>query len=337
MPNPESPSPDRFLRTVNAYRESATLKGGIDLDVFTAIGGGVTTAADLARLRGTSAKGMRILCDCLTTLGFLEKDAGSYALTPDSAVFLDRRSADYLGDAVYFLLGPLFTANIGDVAAAVRKGGVVSSARGSDEAGHPEWVAFARAMTGMQRLPARRVAERFALPQDRSVKILEIAAGSGIFGVTLAARYANVRITAVDWPNVLEVARENAVAAGVAGQIEYRPGDAFAIDFGREFDIALIVNFLHHFDAPTCTALIRRVGAALHADGCIVAVDFVPDEDRTSPPAAAMFALQMLRQTPDGDAYTAGDYRSMFNAAGFTDLQFEPMPPTAYTWISAKR
>ncbi len=337
MSEPGAPSPELFLRVANAYRDSAALKGAVDLDLFTAIAEGATTVPALAARCHATERGIRILCDYLVVLGFVTKAGNAYALTRDSAVFLDRRSPAYMGDAVHFLLGPLFTTNISDVAAAVRKGGVATSARGSDEPGHPQWVEFARSMTGMMRKPAELLAQAIDLPAGRESRVLDIAAGSGVYGIAVAGRHPQARVTAVDWPNVLQVARENAEAAGVAARMDYLPGSAFEVAFVAPYDAVLVCNFLHHFDPPSCETFLARARDVLGPDGRIHVVEFVPDEDRVSPPVAATFALQMLRQTPGGDAYTAAEYTTMFEHIGMRVESVAPLVPGASSLIVARR
>ena len=153
-----------------------------------------------------------------------------------------------------FLLDPFFIRDIGDVARAVRKGGVATSAEGSDVPGHPMWVTFARSMTGLNRMPAGLLADMICADlagtdTGERVRVLDIAAGSGIFGITLAQKHPQAEITAVDWPNVLEVALENAEEAGLGQRYNTVPGSAFEVETGAGYQVILLCNFLHHFDA----------------------------------------------------------------------------------------
>jgi hypothetical protein len=100
------PSPQLFFETANAFHRTEALKAAIQLEIFTAIGEGNQTAAAIARRCQTSERGTRILCDALVIMGFLKKNASSYSLTQDSAVFLDRKSPAYLGTAIQFLVAP---------------------------------------------------------------------------------------------------------------------------------------------------------------------------------------------------------------------------------------
>src|SRR5215510_14949648 len=142
----QRPTPEHFFRSINAFHLTRALKGALDLDVFTAIAEGNTTAKALAESRQASERGMRILCDCLVVTGFLTKAGGKYGLAPDSAMFLDRRLPSYVGCAVEFLLSQTMTQAFDTVAAAVRKGGTVISDEGTMSPDNPVWVNFARAM-----------------------------------------------------------------------------------------------------------------------------------------------------------------------------------------------
>jgi len=145
IPQTQPPSPELIFDTLNAYQRTAALKGAIQLDVFTAIGEGNVTANAIAARCKTSERGMRILCDFLVIMGFLTKRGSNYGLTPDSALFLDRRSHAYLGTAEKFLTSPMLTDGFKDVAAIVRKGGEIMSAHGTMDPNHPIWVDFAHA------------------------------------------------------------------------------------------------------------------------------------------------------------------------------------------------
>ena len=157
------------------------------------------------------------------------------------------------------------------------------------------------------------------------IKVLDIAAGHGIFGIAIAQRNAQAEIVASDWAGVLQVATENAAAMGVAARHTALPGDAFTVNWGTGYDVALMTNFLHHFDVATCTTLLKKVAASLTPGGRVAVLEFVPNDDRVSPPAAASFAMQMLGGTPFGDAYTFKELSAMLTAAGFATATRHPL------------
>ncbi|MGH9935649.1 MAG: methyltransferase family protein [Blastocatellia bacterium] len=318
----QSPTPEHFFRSVNAFQLTQALKGAIDLDVFTAIAEGNTTAKALAESRQASERGMRILCDYLAVTGFLTKAGGDYGLTPDTAMFLDRRLPSFVGGSVEFLLSPTLARAFDDVAAVVRKGGTTISDEGTMSHDNPVWVKFARAMQPLAFGMAQMLTGLVKLDPDKKTKALDIAASHGLYGLSFARQYPNLEVTAVDWANVLEVGGENAEKFGVGGRWRALPGSAFDADFGANsgggYDLALIPNFFHHFDPPTNEKLMRKIHAALGPGGRAVTLEFVPNEDRTDPPHSVTFALVMLASTASGDAYTFAEYEKMFANAGFS-------------------
>ena len=336
MKCPDSaPSPQLFFETINAFQRSGALKAAVDLGLFTAIGGVPSTAAEIAARCACPERGIRILSDNLTILGFLTKDAGRYALTPSSAVFLDKNSPAYFGDAVKFLLAPGLTEAFADLAATIRRGRLHTTEQGTTAAEHPAWIEFARAMGPMMRPAAEGAANLVPLDPSRDTRVLDISASHGAFGITFAKKNPRAHLVALDWAGVLAITEQNAAAAGLADRFSKIAGSAFTVDLGSGYDAVLVPNFLHHFSAAECTAFLRRVHAALRPGGRVVIVEFVPDENRVTPPAAASFSLVMLGTTPEGDAYTFGEYREMLTTAGFSDAALHPLPPTAQSAVIA--
>jgi 2-polyprenyl-3-methyl-5-hydroxy-6-metoxy-1,4-benzoquinol methylase len=323
-----SPSPALFFETVNAYERTEALRAAIDLDLFTAVAGGKQTATQIADACHASPRGVRILADYLTILGFLRKHGDRYEATPDTQVFLNRQSPAYLGGTLEFLLTPGIRDCYQKLTDAVRRGGTAVSAEGTVSHDNPIWVPFARAMAPLMQLPARLLADLIGGDPNQPLRVLDVAAGHGLFGITVAERFPRAQVTALDWPNVLAVAAENARKAGVAGRHTLRPGSAFDVDWSGPYDVVLLTNFLHHFDVPTCEKLATKAFAALAPGGRAVTLDFIPEPDRITPPSVAGFALTMLATTAHGDAYTFDEFRQMFAKAGFPRSNFHPLPPT---------
>jgi len=324
----QQPSPQLFFQTINAHMRTEALKAGIELEVFTAIGEGNTTAAEIAKRCNASEKGIRVLCDYLTIMEMLTKKDGHYGLTLDSSVFLDKRSPAYVGGATEFLCSETITNGAKHMTEAVRKGGTAMENDGTVGPDNPVWVKFARGMAPMMAMPAQMLAKLVDPTADRKLKILDIAAGHGLFGINFATNNPQAEVTAVDWKAVLEVAKENAQKMGVADRYKTIEGSAFDVDFGTGYDLVLLTNFLHHFDPPTCETLLRKVHAALADGGRAVSLEFVPNEDRVTPPDSAGFSMMMLTGTPSGDAYTFPELERMAANAGFKRSTLHPLPPT---------
>jgi len=327
MSETQPPSPALLFEAVNAYQRTAAIKAAIELGLFTAIAAGHSTPDALAATCQASARGVRILCDYLTIMGFLEKQGTGYVLTPSSAVFLNRASSAYAGGIIEFLLSPGVVAGFDALTDAVRQGGTAIPSEGTVAPENPVWVQFARAMMPMMAMPAQQIASLVPCDPEKPLKVLDIAAGHGLFGIAFAQRYPQAQVTAVDWPQVLEVASENAAHAGVGKRHHALPGSAFEVEYGTGYDLVLLTNFLHHFDVPTCEGLLRKIHASLAEGGRVVTLEFIPNEDRVSPPMAAGFSLTMLATTPSGDAYTFAELASILRNAGFSSSEEHALPP----------
>jgi 2-polyprenyl-3-methyl-5-hydroxy-6-metoxy-1,4-benzoquinol methylase len=319
------PSPVLFFTTVNAYQHTAAIKTAIELEIFTTIGSGIETAPIIAQKCQANERGIRILCDYLTVLGFLIKQDESYKLTPDSAMFLDKQSPNYIAGTLEFMLSPIMTDSFNNLTASVRRGGTAVS-QGTLEAEYPGWVNFARGMSTSMAMPAKAIAQLVNGEEVAPIKVLDISASHGLFGIAFAQRNPNANIFAVDWAPVLEVAKENATALNVRERFHTIAGSAFDVDFGSDYDIVLLPNFLHLFDIATCENLLKKINTALAPNGKVVTFEFILNEDRISPPDAAVFSLTMLAITPSGEAYTFAEYQSMFHNAGFSRSELHSLP-----------
>ena len=322
----QRPSPEHIFGVLTAFQSSAALKAAIELDIFTAVADGADRTNVIAQRVNAAERGVRILCDYLTIQGFLTKTDDRFALTQESAIFLNRHSPAYMGTLANFLASENHKKNFDALTESVKKGGTTVAQGDNTKPNDNLWVNFARSMAPLTVVSAGFIAALAGAKEGKTCKVLDIAAGHGMFGITLAKLNPNAQITAVDWAPVLAVAKENAAAAGVADRVSFRPGSAFEADLGEGYDVVLLTNIFHHFDIPTCEKLMRRVHAALQPGGKAITLEFVPNEDRVTPPMAASFSLIMLAGTDAGDAYTFSQYEKMFQNAGFVKTTLHPVP-----------
>jgi 2-polyprenyl-3-methyl-5-hydroxy-6-metoxy-1,4-benzoquinol methylase len=330
-----TPNPGIIFETINAYQRSAALKAAIELDVFSAVAKGNRTAEAIAKAVGASGRGVRILCDYLVVIGFLLKDGGEYSCTAESGMFLDRNSPAYFGGTTRFLLDPRLIAPYLQLTEIVRSGRTTLPDEGTVSRDNPIWVEFAQEMTPMMFPAAGEIAAIVA--GDGEIKVLDIAAGHGLFGIMIAKQNPKAKITALDWADVLAVAAKNAQKFGVADRHRAMPGDAFEADYEGPYDVVLVTNFFHHFDPPTCLTLMRKIHAALGPGGRCVTLDFIPNEDRVSPPVAAGFGMMMLGTTVAGDVYTFAEYEAMFRNAGFASSELHVLAKAPETVIVSRK
>jgi len=326
---PQPPSPMLVFDTLQAHQRTSALRAGIELKLFTAIAAGARTPEALAPVCASSVKGLRILCDFLTIIGFLTKDEAGYGLTPDSELFLVEGSPAYMGGMASFLFHPFMEKGLGSMTGAVRKGGTILPAEGSVSDDNPVWVEFARGMAPMT-LPSSEVVAQLTAGSG-PLQVLDIAAGHGMYGLTIARRNPAAEIHALDWKNVLAVAHENAVKFGVTDRWHAIEGSAFAADYGSGYDAVLVTNFIHHFDVPTNIGLFEKIRTAMKSGAKMAIVEMAVNDDRITPPGAGMFAMSMLTTTASGDAYSQREIESMCCRAGFRDVTHHAVPSTPQT------
>jgi 2-polyprenyl-3-methyl-5-hydroxy-6-metoxy-1,4-benzoquinol methylase len=318
-----------IFETLQAHQSTSALRAGIELKVFSAIAGGATTPEALAPVCGASEKGLRVLCDCLVVIGFLTKGASGYALTESSQIFLVEGSPAYLGGMAGFLFNPFIEKGQTSVTEAVRKGGTTLPAEGTVSDDNQVWVDFAKGMAPLTAPSAGLIAQLLA--GSGPLKVLDVAAGHGMFGITMAKANPAAEIYALDWKNVLAVAHEFAVKFGVQEQWHAIEGSAFDAELGSGYDVVLVTNFIHHFDEPTNVMLLKRFREAMKPGGKMAVLEMAVNEDRVSPPGAAMFAMTMLTTTAVGDAFSLNEIEGMCAAAGFHGVEHHPVAGTPST------
>lgn len=250
-----------------AFHRTAAIKAGLELDVFTAVAEGADTPATLAARCHAAERGIRILCNYLTSVGLLTKAGERYALGGDAAAFLDRRSPTYFGSMVTSVAGETNLQGFAQLTAAVRQGGTTLPAGGMLAPEHPAWVDFARATTPAGTFMGPLLATLLNVSASGRMKVLDIAAGHGLFGIAVATQNLQADVVALDWPNVLAVAREHADAAGVASRYRTIPGSVFTNELGEGYDLVLLTNSLPDLDPASCEQVLTKVHAALLPGG----------------------------------------------------------------------
>jgi ubiquinone/menaquinone biosynthesis C-methylase UbiE len=329
-------TPAVVFENLQAIQRTFALKAAIELDIFRAVGQGPGDVASIARHAKASERGTRILCDFLVVNGLLQKVDGRYQHTPSSAAFLDPAAPSCLASIVHFLSRPEMLGPLEHLSDIVRNGRTVLPGEGSVEPDNPIWVEFAQSMAPMMAPLAAPLGAVVLQGRTSPMRVLDIAAGHGLFGIEIAKQNPQAHVTGLDWAPVLRVALENARKAGVHERYDMLPGSAFDVDFGGPYDTVLLTNFLHHFDLDTCVTLLKKVRGSLKPGGTVATLEFVPNDDRVSPPMPAAFSMTMLITTVAGDAYTFNELADMKKKAGFRDVTAHPIPCSPHTIVMAQ-
>jgi ubiquinone/menaquinone biosynthesis C-methylase UbiE len=311
--------PEQLLQMGMSYNAARTLTAGLQLGVFSHLAAGHATAAEVARSAAASERGMRMLLDALTALGLLTKGGGRYRLTPAAERYLVRENPDYLGA---FLEDDSLWHSWGHLTEAVRTGRPPRAVERQTEA-ERFFPLLVRSLHVMNREPARRAAQALgAGTARRGLRVLDVACGSGVWGIAVAEADPEAHVTFQDFPGVLEHTRGYARRHGVEPRSDFLPGDLKKVDFGEgRFDVALLGNIAHSEGERSSRDLFRRLHRALRPQGRLVVIDLLPNEQRTGPPQPVLFALNMLVNTEAGDTYTLAEYTAWLTEAGFSRVE----------------
>ncbi len=323
--------PGPIMQVLTGYWASSALKAAMDLDLFTHVGRGHDTVEAIAGAAAASRRGVRTIADAMCSLGFLAKSGGRYALPPLSRSFLTRDGTTCVGDFSRFVTHEHFWSAFSHTTEAAMTGRSQLDGLAPE---NPLWKVFAESSSGLARVSGAPLVGLVDASRP-GLKILDVAAGSGEYGIAVAKASEGSRVTFLDWKNVLEVTRRHAEAAGLGTAARYLGGDALRTDWGGPYDVVVASHFLHHFGREDCVAICRKARAAVAPGGVFATQEFVADEDRAAPGFPLLFAVAMLVWTDAGTAYTFSEIRSMLADGGFREIRQHRLGEAPASWILA--
>jgi ubiquinone/menaquinone biosynthesis C-methylase UbiE len=308
------------------YVPPLAIESAVTHGIFDTLDHGPQTLDQLAASTQTSTRGLRPVLNLLVGLGLLTcDDDHRYALTPDSATFLVSGKPTFLG-GMYRHMSRQLMPNFLHLHEIVKTG--KPAERVDDQSdGAAFFEQFVADIFPMSYAPARVLAA--ALPQLHSgqpVRVLDIATGSGVWGITLAQASPNVTVTGVDWPNVAEVTKKMAAQFGLSDRFDYITGNLREVPFGSGYNVATLGHILHSEGPEASRKLLKKVFDALAPSGTIAIAEFLVNADRRGPVPGLIFAVNMLVNTTDGDTFSFEEIRSWLTELGFTNVRLLDSP-----------
>jgi ubiquinone/menaquinone biosynthesis C-methylase UbiE len=302
-----------------SFAAERVLSASLQIDVYSPIAAGKHTAAEIAAAAGASERGTRMLLDALAGFELLTKREGRYELSADAARYLVRGNPEYLGT---FLASDRLWNAWGHLADAVREGKPTLSSS-QKEVAEDFFPVLVRTLHITNSEPAQHLAARLLCPgAKRGLRVLDIGCGSGVWSIAIAKADSEARVTAFDYARVLETTRQYVERDGVGSRYEFEPGNLREAEFPeRRFDLVILGNIVHGEGEASARDLFARIHRALDAGGRLAIIDMIPNEERTGPLFALLFALNMLVNTDAGGTYTLSEYRTWLTAAGFARIE----------------
>jgi ubiquinone/menaquinone biosynthesis C-methylase UbiE len=311
-----SVSPERVLQFIWGYAPTLIIQSAVQHRVFDLLDESPKTIKELAKKSGASERGLTAIANALVGFNFLSRKGDRYQLTPESAAFLVSTKPGFLGD-IYKHMTTQILPRWMELDKVVRTG-KPAIAVNSPKLGAAFFAQFVEALFPMGYHAAQMLGEHLKISQSKNpVSVLDIAAGSGVWGIALAQQSPLVRISAVDWPDVLKVTKKVAKRHGVGNRLTGIPGDILKVNFGWNHQVATLGHILHSEGRERSQRLLRKVFKALAPGGTIMISEFVPNDARTGPPAPLLFAVNMLVNSTDGDTFTFAEMSQWLREAGF--------------------
>jgi O-methyltransferase domain/Dimerisation domain len=319
-------TPERIQQFAWGYVPPFVIEAAIRNRVFDVLDAGPKNAEQVQAATGASARGLKAIMNVLVGLGLLAKDAaGVYALTPESQTFLVSSKPSFMGGLIKHTSEHLVPRWL-TLSKIVETGNPVSPVN-QETSGAEFFHEFVADILPLS-YPSAQVLAR-ALNFEKTaglISVLDLATGSGVWGIALAQSCDRVRVRAVDWPEVLPVTRKITESFGVAGQFTYVPGDLSSADFGNDHAVATLGHILHSEGEARSRALLKRVFDALAPGGTIAIAEFLVNTARTEPVGGLFFAVNMLVNTDVGDTYSFEEIASWLKEAGFVSARTVPAP-----------
>lgn len=329
MPETAAPTPERIMQFAWGYAPTLILEAAIHHRVFDALDEQPKSASALAAETATDERALRSILDALVGFEFLAKDAhGHYSNTPESSAFLVMTKPGFQGGIFQHTSTQLLPKwlQLNEVV----KTGRPASAVNQEGNGTEFFEQFVEAIFPMSYLAAQTLGKSLHLGSASTpVKALDIAAGSGVWGVALAQQSPQVAVTAVDWAGVLPVTRRVVSRFGLEKQFTFVEGDLLEADYGDGFQIATLGHIIHSEGEARSKQLLQKVFAALAPGGTIAIAEMVPNHERTGPPHALIFAVNMIINTEAGNTYSFEEMSDWLREAGFQNVrQLEAPAPS---------
>jgi 3-hydroxy-5-methyl-1-naphthoate 3-O-methyltransferase len=315
-------TPQRLMQFAWGFGAPLVIDAALRHRVFDVLDSGPKTLAELAGATVTSTRGLRAILDALVGLELLTRQADRYAITPESSTFLVSSKPSYHGGMIKHLNRQILDSwkNLPEIVATGKPATEVNAPKPGAEF----FRQFVEDLLPMNFPAAKTLAEHLAQAggdTNRPMKVIDLAAGSGVWGIAIAQRFPQARITAVDWPTVAQITQDVAKRFGVGDRLSTLPGDLLEVDFGHGFQVATLGHILHSEGEARSRKLLAKVFEALAPGGTIAIAEFMPNDDRTGPPIPLLFAVNMLVHTHEGDVFTFPQISGWLREAGFKDAR----------------
>ena len=314
-------TPERLQQFGFAYAPPLIISAAVSNKVFDTLQSGAKTVEHVKKETGASQRGLRAIMDALVGLELLKKDRQSrYSLTPESQAFLISEKPGTLAGFFGFIL-PVMISRWLRLSDIVRDGRPAVAVNQETE-GTEFFSQLVETIIPMSYASAQKLADHLKVAKAKEqLRAIDLAAGSGIWGVALAQKSTRVRVTAVDWAGMIPTTKRITHKFGVRNRFDFIEGDLLEANFGNGYDVATLGHILHSEGEERSRQLLKKVFRALKSGGTIAIAEWLVNDERTKPLPSLMFSVQMLVNTQKGDTFSFSEIKNWLEAAGFKKVR----------------
>lgn len=314
-------TPQRIMQFAWGYAMPLIIETAIRLKCFDLLSTGAKSTDEVIKATAASPRGIRAILNALHAFEFVAKDQqGRYSLTPESDAFLVSTKASFQGGIFRHVSQQLMPKWM--QLTEVVKTGRPATAMNDQGTGSRFFEELVEDIFPMSYGAAQTLGDHLKLSESgQPVTVLDVASGSGVWGIALAQKSKQVAVTAVDWSGVIPVTRRVAQRHGVLDRFSFIEGDINEVDLGSGYTIATLGHILHSEGEARSKSLLKRVYDAMAPGSTITIAEFVANDDRSGPPHAMIFAVNMLVNTEQGDTFTFPEISRWLEAVGFIDAR----------------
>jgi SAM-dependent methyltransferase len=320
-PEQEQATPERLMQFGFAYAPPLIIGAAVSNKLFDSLTSGAKNVEQISKETGASQRGLRAIMNALVGLDLLKKDRDEkYSLTPESEAFLLSNKPGTLA-GFFAMVSTHLLPDWLHLNEAVKTGAPPIAL--NQEAAGPEFFSvLVENIIPMSYPAAVTLGQSLGLAGKREpVRVLDIAAGSGIWGIALAQESPRVRVTAQDWPAMIPTTKRITQKFGVADRFSYVEGDVLEADFGSDYDTATLGHILHTEGEERSRKLLKKTFKALKSGGTIAIGEWLVNDQRTEPLPSLIFAVNMFIHSERGDTFSFNEIKSWLKEAGFKNVR----------------
>jgi ubiquinone/menaquinone biosynthesis C-methylase UbiE len=335
MKAPEKPTSERLMQLGFAYAPPLIIGAAVSNKVFDTLAPGAKSADEVSKETGASVRGLRAVMNALVGLELLSKSDGKYSLTPESEAFLVSNKPATL--AGFFPMNMKQLIPLWLKLDEIVRTGKPAEARNEEGPGTEFFSELVENIIPMSYASAQALADHLKLAKaNKPTSVLDVAAGSGIWGIVLAQRSPQVEVTAVDWTGMIPTTKRITKKFGVADRFKFIEGDIGDVDFRTGYDIAILGHILHSEGEERGRKLLKKAFDALKSGGTIAIGEWLVNDERTEPLPSLMFAVQMLVNTEHGNTFSFNEIKGWLEQAGFKNVRTLKAPAPSPLVLATK-